>query len=267
MNENVVQVPLQNHNVTFSEATYEDCIRPEGLALDLRYILSPNFDVPTLHIPDDVASPTPSDFLCNNLTGIRKVWTMDGNGSLAMLIDAVLTEVLNSDANEKLEGFCEVNNDWQGQGVSYTGNVDYMLGSSPDRTVEHLDSLWMVKQDKKVWPDVDIPQVICEAGCLLKRRLDAGEDTPVFAVLTNGSTFRFVCIDVDGAVYASKTIALQLGHDGTYKTSSTLSEILRWFSWFMNVVKSICPAASSERLTQDQINESLSQLRTCFGPK
>jgi hypothetical protein len=109
----------------------------------------------------------------------------------------------------------------------------------------------------------DIPQVIAEAGCLLKRRQAAGKETPVFAVLTNGTDFRFFAIDTDGVVSASKRYLLELGF---YNSSTSLSEILRWFTWFMTAIS---PRSSSENLTADEkIEDSLNQLRkNCFGRK
>jgi hypothetical protein len=89
----------------------------------------------------------------------------------------------------------------------------------------------------------------------------------VFAALTNETEFRFFAIDTDGVVYASDKEVLKLGEDGTYNSSSPLSEILRWFTWFMTSIKSIDPSASSEDLTAEQIEDSLTQLRNCFGPK
>ena len=120
---------------------------------------------------------------------------------------------------------------------------------------------------KKEWPDSAIPQVITEAGCLLKKRLAAGKKTPVFAALTNGIDFRFFAIDIYGIVYASGKKILELGEDQTYNSSSSLSEILRWFSWFMVALKSVSPRASSEDLTAKNIENSHTELRKCFGPK
>jgi hypothetical protein len=102
---------------------------------------------------------------------------------------------------------------------------------------------------------------------LLKKRLAAGKNTPVFAVLTNGLLFRFFAIDTDGVVYASETRILGFGEDGTYNSSTSLSEILRWFTWFMSAINSVSPRASSEDLTTEKIGDSLTQLRNCFGPK
>jgi hypothetical protein len=102
---------------------------------------------------------------------------------------------------------------------------------------------------------------------LLKKRLAAGKETPVFAVLTNGTDFRFFAIDTDGVVYASDKEVLKLGEDGTYNSSSSLTEILRWFTWFTTAIKSISPRASTEDLTAEKIEDSLTQLRNCFGPK
>ncbi|KAK5669306.1 hypothetical protein QVD99_003706 [Batrachochytrium dendrobatidis] len=164
-------------------------------------------------------------------------------------------------------GFCEVKNDWEGKEFGYTGDVDYMLESSDTKTVDTMDSFLLVVGAKKEWPDSAVPQILCEAGCLLKKRLAAGKNTPVLAVLTNGTDFRFFAIDTDGVVYASTKKMLELGQDGTYKTSTSLSEILRWFTWFMTAIKSVSPRASSEDLTDTMIADSLTQLRECFGPK
>jgi hypothetical protein len=112
-----------------------------------------------------------------------------------------------------------------------------------------------------------VPQVLAEAGCLLKKRLAAGKKTPVFAVLTNGTDFRFFAIDTDGVVYASEKETLKLGNDGTYKTSTSLTEILRWINWFITAIKSVSTRASSEDLTNTMIADSLTKLRSCFGPK
>ena len=80
--------------------------------------------------------------------------------------------------------------------------------------------------------DDSVAQVLCEAGCLLKKRLAAGKETPVFAVLTNGLLFRFFAIDTNGVVYSSglPPIGLGFGSEGDYTNSPTLSEILRWFT-------------------------------------
>ena len=130
-----------------------------------------------------------------------------------------------------------------------------------------MDSFLLVVEAKKEWPDSAIPQVLAEAGCLLKKRLAAGKNTPVFAVLTNGRLFRFFAIDTDCVVYASGEILLKVGKDETYNSSTSLSEIFLWFNWFMRSIKSVSPRASSEDLPQSKIDESLDQLRTCFGPK
>jgi hypothetical protein len=251
-------------SVPFSSAKLKDCVRPDGLALKIDYA---NIDVPTLHIPNSFPIPVPSDILCENLSRIKTVWVLDNEKACRIVIDAILTEVLFNDSNEQLLGFCEVTNDWEGKGCSYTGNVDYMFGSSKIKSVDTMDSFLLVVEAKKEWPDSAVPQVLCEAGCLLKKRLAVGKDTPVFAVLTNGLLFRFFAIDIDGVVYGSDLETLKLGGDETYSSSSSLAEILRWFTWFMTALKSISPRASTEDLTADNIDDSMAELRSCFGPK
>jgi hypothetical protein len=117
---------------------------------------------------------------------------------------------LLSETNEKLLGFCGVKNDWEGTGFGYTGDVDYMLGSSRIKTVQSMDSSLLVTIAKEEWPQNTVPQVLAETGCLLKKRLAAGKNTPVFAVLTNGTDYRFFAIDTTGVVYASGKRSLNL---------------------------------------------------------
>jgi hypothetical protein len=244
-----------------------DRVRPDGLALDLRFIEPFAVPAPSLHIPQEIIIPVPSDFLCEHLLTVQKLFVLNNEKACRMLIDAILIEVLKIEFNDKLLGFCEVKNDWEGTGFGYTGDADYMLGPSRIKTVDTMDSFLLVVQAKKEWPDSAIPQVLAEAGCLLKKHLAAGKETPVFGVLTNGTEFRFFAIDTDGVVYASDKEVLKLGEDGTYKSSSSLSIILRWFTWFMTAIKSISPMASTKDLTVEKIEDSLTQLRNCFGPK
>jgi hypothetical protein len=42
----------------------------------------------------------------------------------------------------------EVQNDWEGPGFGYTGNVDYILGTSNSKSVKYMDSSLLVMQAK-----------------------------------------------------------------------------------------------------------------------
>ena len=114
-------------SVAFSRATLNDCVRTDGLALDLCFIEPVAIPVPTLHIPHEIVPPVPSDFLCEHLLTVQKLFVLDNEKACSMLIDAILIEVLKSEFNDTLYGFCEVQNDWEGPGFGYTGNVDYMF--------------------------------------------------------------------------------------------------------------------------------------------
>lgn len=56
--------------VPFSKATLNDCVRPEGLALNIDYV---SIDAPSLHIPNSFANSVASDCLCENLSRIKAV--------------------------------------------------------------------------------------------------------------------------------------------------------------------------------------------------
>ncbi len=105
---------MKKPSTTFSSVTLAHCVRKDGLGLDIKYI---DDDAPSLHIPKDpkdISSLVQSDFLCETLVRIKNVWVLDNEKACRIVIDAILTEVLLNDANEKLLGFCEVKNDWEG---------------------------------------------------------------------------------------------------------------------------------------------------------
>jgi hypothetical protein len=67
---------------------------------------------------------------------------LDNEKACRIVIDAILTEVLLNESNALLLGFCEVKNDWEGTGFGYTGDVDYMSGSSKTKSVDTMDSFF-----------------------------------------------------------------------------------------------------------------------------
>ena len=143
-------------SVQFSKASLNDCMRPDGLALDLRFS---EIIGPSLHIPQEIIFPVPSDFLCEHLLTVQNLFVLNNEKSCRMLIDAILIEVLKSEFNDSMYGVCEVKNDWEGTGFGYTGDVDYMIGSSITKSVDTMDSFLIIVEAKKEWPDSGIPQV------------------------------------------------------------------------------------------------------------
>ncbi len=88
-------------SVPFSKATLSDCVRPDGLALNIDYA---SIDAPSLHIPTSFPTPVASDLLCQNLSRIKTVWVLDNEKACRIVIGAILTEVLLSQSNEQLLG-------------------------------------------------------------------------------------------------------------------------------------------------------------------
>ena len=58
-------------SVSFSKATLKDCVRTDGLALNIDYA---TVKAPSLHIPVDFSAPTASAHLCETLLRIERVW-------------------------------------------------------------------------------------------------------------------------------------------------------------------------------------------------
>jgi hypothetical protein len=281
----VVMTKLHSGKITksFSKMTMTDIKRADGLNLNLEnvYPERTKLHTPTLRLPGYIDSPSPSAWLCEGLKKYDSVWAFNTEMACKIIIDAIITESLYySDAN--LTAFCETDNRWSGAGIEYTGNVDYMIGSCDTReTAENIDSFLLVVKAKLEWPQrymlpltphvlilcscSALPQVLAEAGCLLRRRLAAGKNTPVFAVLTNAEHFQFFAIDVDNVVYCSgQPIFLGLGSDGDWASSTSLRQILRWFKWFITSMASISPQSSQVDISQTK-DEALVRLRECFG--
>ena len=92
-------------SVPFSKASLNDCVRPDGLALDLRFIEPIAVPAPTLHIPQEIIIPVPSDFLCEHLLTVQKLFVLNNEKACRMLIGAILIELLKSQFNDFLYGF------------------------------------------------------------------------------------------------------------------------------------------------------------------
>jgi hypothetical protein len=80
-------------SVTFFRATLNDCVRTDGLALDIRFIEPIAAPAPILHLPQDIIIPIPSDLLVENLLTLQKLFVLNNEKACRMLIDAILIEV------------------------------------------------------------------------------------------------------------------------------------------------------------------------------
>ena len=89
-------------SVSFSKATLKDCVRTDGLALNIDYA---TVKAPSIHIPVDFSAPTASAHLCETLSRIERVWGLDNENACRIVSDALLTEVLMSESNEQLLGY------------------------------------------------------------------------------------------------------------------------------------------------------------------
>jgi hypothetical protein len=130
------------------------------------------------------------------------------------------------------------------------------------------ESFLLVVVAKKEWPDSAIAQVLAEAGCLLKNRQLDGKSTPVFAVLTNASFFQFFAIDTNSVVFTSGApISLCTAKDRSYKSSTSLVQILRWLSWFIKSMADVSPPSSQTddaAARGELVVQAVSELSKCF---
>ncbi len=224
--------------VDIDSASLTDCYRDDGLGLNLGYITGWNINTEILRIPDSFQSIEATDGICETLLTMSTVWEMEHILAHRILIDAIVTDVLRS-TKGRLTGYCNVNNDYETSRVAYSGNVDYLLGFWEETNAAgRLDAKVLVVQAASHCPDHAIAQVICHAGCLLRRRVALyDKKTPVYAVLTIGyGMFQFLLLDVDGTAYSSRMHMLFGDNAGGFKAN--VSVVMRWFQWFLT-----CPKA------------------------
>jgi hypothetical protein len=244
---------------SFSAATLKDLKRPDGLNLDLRNVENNAIMRPSLFLPDNIPAIVPSDLLCDYLDRLNSIWDFGTEMGCRSRIDAIIAEAIVTSGMD-FKTYCEVKNDWSGQGFSYKGNVDYMIGAGGE-------SFLMVVEAKKEWPDSAVAQVLAEAGCLLKNRELNGKSTPVFAVLTNSVFFQFFVIDTNSVVFTSGVpSSLSTAEDGSYKSSASLAQILRWMNWFIKSMEEISPPSSQINAESrcESVKQAVSELSKYF---
>ena len=192
------------------------------------------------YIPDRVPAVIPSSFLCQHLEMLDEVWSFNTETDCRAKIDEVLAAAVRS-PGKTLHVFCEVKNDWRGSGFSYTGCVDYMIGSGCTMGNSEVDSCLVSVEATKEWPESGVAQILAEMGCLQKNRLSKGKKTPVFGMLSNGLMFQFFAIGINSSVYGSG-MPIVLSPDpvnGKYESSESLANILRWLKWFCDTMKTV----------------------------
>jgi hypothetical protein len=251
---------------TFSTVTIDDLTNPSGLHLDLRNINRVNH-CPSMFIPATFPLEPLRPFLCQQLQELDKVWSFNTETGCRARINMILCEALQTQQNEdiNLGVFCEVKNDWTGTGFSYSGNVDYMIGSGSMLGPSHVDSCLLAVEAKREWPDTGIAQVLAEAGCLQQNRILKGLTTPVFAMLTNATLFQFFAIDTNSTVYSSGVpLILDYADDGTYQTSTNLPKILHWLRWFISCMRLTSPRCSPALMPQGTVARNIRSVQNCF---
>lgn len=246
--------------VAFSAVTVEHCTRSDGLGLDLRNAYR---DRNTIRFPDRLPGIEASDDLMRTLTDICTYFVLDNDSSKRSLIDNILIESLRNCDNPRLTWFHNVENKWEGAGIRYTGEADYMLGTSRQRHRCKTDSFLVVSQAKSFWGQEHYAQMVCEMGCLLRRRLAVGKETPVFGILTDASHFKFFAVDTNNVVYCTHTIWLSCLED-TETFTAGLRRVLRHLHWIITSLEAISARASS-RENGHTPEAALAELRACFG--
>jgi hypothetical protein len=272
-------VRTSNPKASFCKVKLSHCKRQDGLGLDLTF-LEPSWKMnqPSITLPNSIQNlqVIPSDWLCETLKRLWDVWSFNNEKACRIIIDSIITEVIyksKSDDSANLKAYCEKSNPWDGAGFSYTGNVDYMIGSS-DSDDPDIDTM-LLCEAKKAWDETtDTPQILAQLGCLLKQRLAAKppKQTPVLGMLSNGVFFRcrlynarFFAINTSGVVFCSGApISLAPHADGVWKESSSLIEVLRWLYWCIESMKTSSPRVSTVDLTENEQEAAIKDIMECF---
>jgi len=182
-----------------SKATLDDC---RNLGLDLRYLFNPD---KALQLPSRVVKCQPSDDLCAALRLADRTLSSLGNeASRCATIELLLREAADY-SNGSLVVASESAMNCETTDAKYRGRADYTIQT-------HLQEshLIVIEAKGRLLSHDAIYQTLAVAACLLKTRRNEGKYTPVFAVLTNGTFFRFFVIDVDGQVSSSRERVLDL---------------------------------------------------------
>jgi hypothetical protein len=263
----LVKKAIDQHQLAytvFSSATFEDVKRADGLCLNLKNIENNRVLRRSLFLPDSMLTTdiVPTVVLCQYLDRLDTIWDFGTEMARRSKIDAIIAEAIAT-SGVPFKTYCEVRNDWNGSGFSYRGNVDYMIGAG-----DRVESFLLVVEARKDFPDSSVAQVLAEAGCLLKNRQLAGKSTPVFAILTNAVNFQFFAIDTNSVVFTSGVSITPLApsEDGTYQTSASLIEILRWMKWFITSMACVSPACSQEapEARREAVSNAVVEVTKCF---
>jgi hypothetical protein len=98
-----------------------------------------------------------------------------------------------------------------------------MFGSLKTKSVDTMDSFLLVVEAKKKWPNNAIPQVLCEAGCLLKKGWLLERILMCLLFSPIGQTIVFLLLTlIVLCILLKKSPKV-----GTYNSNISLSEILR----------------------------------------
>jgi hypothetical protein len=90
----------------------------------------------------------------------------------------------------------------------------------------------------------------------------------VFAVLTDGTRYRFFVIDErDRAAYSSVEYTVDQRRFSDLRNNPDLIEILSIISWFIDIITAISPRSSPDELDEEISQKRLVEIRKCFRPR
>ena len=148
----------------------------------------------------DFSPQNPSDFFQQRLDRLHQTFDLRAyEKSKELLIDAVCEEALYPNSALKI---------WKGAALSsdaLTGNVDYLITDRKD----YLDRPYLcIVEAKKDDFEQGLAQCLVEMAACQWNNRQAGQDIPIFGIVTNGETWRFYRLDPDQQVYESAPYAI-----------------------------------------------------------
>jgi hypothetical protein len=127
--------------------------RTGGPVINLKYV-RPDI-VKSLFISDTCIKPTPSKFLCDNLSNKKKLWVFSNEVACTIILrlDTLWTDVIqDKDIMITINGYCKVKNDWFGSDIRFTEKGYYMLRKSQEASeTGEMDWFAMVCEAKCDW--------------------------------------------------------------------------------------------------------------------
>ncbi|KAI9091461.1 hypothetical protein DFS34DRAFT_688602 [Phlyctochytrium arcticum] len=235
-------------SVSFGNASLDDVVWTCGVSVN-----SQTWVLPTAEVHDDDG---PSELLVRILDKLLPIWSLNSEATRRTIIDLFLIDVLaREEFNHILRAFGEVPMEYtaaarDGKRRKLNGRVDYMIGHAGLKHIHDYDppkdSHLVVVEAKLEWPAQSRNQWLAEVCTLHKTRQDAGKNSTVYGVLSNGQLWQFAMVNQKGDIFTSHEIYATLDLCAT----GGIREAYRWLLYVTRKAQEAWPTATPVASTE-----------------